>query len=509
MRVQLVKPNNLSDHIQPSLGLAFLAEGIKDKHAVEIVDCIKEDIAHARFAAELDRFKPDIVGIQCYTFDLRNVVTLLKAIKDHDPNIVTIVGGAHISSDPRRALEHLGDNCDFCLAGEGEIGFPKFVDAIERGETDFSDVPGLLWWKDGELLENPQEMVQDLDSLGYPAWELICPEHYPESQHGAFYEKFPIAPIITTRGCPYSCTFCSAPILSGKKLRHHSREHVIGEIRMLYEERGIREFHIVDDNFTFDIDYAKDILRGIKELNYDIALAMPNGIRMDRVDDELLELMKECGLYIVSVAVESGNDRILKKMKKATTKAKIRENVDRIHRHGLRIAAFFILGFPTETEEEMKETIKLAYELPFVRANFFTYLPLPGTESYRELEESGEIGSVDWLNFYFMSAAYVPKGMTRERLLKIKRNAFLGFYLRPKQFWFNLRSIKSRKHLGFLLKRLNHWVVQAPKRRSDRRRESEAFADTTPPPRRQPKAREAFAKGPKLVNLTRRSRSGA
>ena len=466
MRVQLVKPNNLSDHIQPSLGLAFLANGTRERHSVEIIDCIKEEIPHERFASQLERFKPDLVGIQCYTFDLRNVSTLLAAIKEYDPKILTVVGGAHISSDPQRAFDQLGPHCDFALAGEAEIGFPLFVDAVEAGRReDFPSVPGLIWRRGEETILNAQAMVQELDSLGYPAWDLINPQEYPESQHGAFYEKFPIAPIITTRGCPYSCTFCSAPILSGKQLRHHSKDHVLGEIRMLYDQYGIREFHIVDDNFTFNIDYAKEILRGIQSLNLDMSLAMPNGIRMDRLDDELLELMKACGLYIVSVAVESGSDRILKKMKKATTVAKMRENVALIHRHGLNIAAFFIVGFPTETEEEIASTIRLSYELPIVRANYFTYLPLPGTESYRELESSGEIVDVDWHNFYFMSAAYVPKGITRDRLLQMKRRAFLHFYFRPRIFWYNLRSIRSVRHFGFLLKRLYHWVLMRPGRK--------------------------------------------
>lgn len=478
MKVLLVKPNNLSDHIQPSLGLAFLAQGIRARHDVRVIDCIKENIAPEEFGRRVvEAWKPDLIGIQCYTFDIRNVRRILRAIKEADPRIITVVGGAHISSDPERAFENLAEHLDFGFAGEAEIGFPIFCDLLENGPAqDFSSVPGLIWKNDGKTVFNAQAMQQDLDTLGYPAWDLIRPETYPEAQHGAFFKKFPIAPIITTRGCPYACTFCSAPILSGKKLRHHSGEYVFESIRTLYNDHGIREFHIVDDNFTQDIDYAKEIVRGIIGLKLDISLAMPNGIRMDYLDDELLCLLKEAGLYVVSVAVESGNDAILKAMRKGTTVKKMRQNIEMIARSGLDIAAFFILGFPGETEETMQDTIKLSLELPLIRANYFTYLPLPGTESYRLLEESGEISKVDWDNFYFMSAAYTPQGVDRDMLLKLKRNAFLKFHIRPRILAKNLLEIKNFRHLKFLMRRFYHWVLmrdQAPTKTAD------AFAPET------------------------------
>ncbi|MEE3347127.1 MAG: radical SAM protein [Nitrospinota bacterium] len=462
MKVLLVKPNNLSDHIQPSLGLGFLAEGIRARHEVIILDCIKEDIGPTQFVQRvLKDCRPDLVGIQCYTFDLGNVRKLLKAIKEWNPDIITVVGGAHISSDPTRAFVNLEANLDFAFAGEAEEGFPKFIDMLgdPATERDYFSIPGLIWKNDQELVANPVYMEEDLDRLGYPAWDLIRPDLYPEAQHGAFFEKFPIAPIITTRGCPYSCTFCSAPILSGKKLRHHSKDYVLRNISHLYHNYGIREFHIVDDNFTQDIEYAKTIVRGILSLNLDISLAMPNGIRMDYLDDELLELLKEAGLYLVSIAVESGNDEILKKMKKGTKVHKIHRDVKLIKKHGFDIAAFFILGFPEETLETIQDTIDLSMELPLLRANYFTYLPLPGTESYHRLEETGEIDNVDWDNFYMMDAAYTPPGIKREELLVIRKKAFLKFYLRPRVLIRNLLSIKNVRHFKLLFKRFYSWII--------------------------------------------------
>ncbi len=462
MKVLLLKPNNLADHIQPSLGLGYLATQIRKRHEVVIHDCIKENTSVEDTEEMIRKYDPDLIGIQCYTFDTPKVYRIFKIIKEVFPKKITVVGGAHISAIPQEAFEEFQPYVDYAFNSESELGFPRFLDVLEEGGKDFTGIQGVIWRdEEGKVICNVPAFVEDLDSLGFPAWDLMPPETYPESQHGAFFEKFPIAPIMTTRGCPYSCAFCSAPRMSGKKLRHHSVAYIQEHMRMLYK-RGVREFHIVDDNFTCDMDFCKDILRGIIDLKLDISMAMPNGIRMDRLDDEILELMKEAGIYLVTVAVESGNNRILKKMKKATTVEKIRENVALIKKHEFPVAGFFILGYPTETKEEMESTVRLSKELGLIRANFFTYLPLPGTASYNELVASGEIEKVDWNNFRFMSAPYVPEGITREELLNLKKKAFLSFHFNPKVFMTNVMAIKSWNHFKFLLRRFYHWILMGP-----------------------------------------------
>lgn len=463
MKVLLVKPNNLADHIQPSLGLGYLATQIRKNHDVVIHDCIKENTPIDGIRDVVTLHDPDLIGVQCYTFDTPKVYKMLKIVKEAFPNKITVVGGAHISSIPIESFNQFQPYVDYAFNGESELGFPKFLSALEKGEKSFEGINGTIWKDEiGKVHANPPALVQDLDSLGFPAWDLMPPETYPESQHGAFYEKFPIAPMITTRGCPYLCTFCSAPRLSGRKLRHHSVEYIQKHMMMLYE-RGVREFHIVDDNFTFDMDYCKSVLRGIIDLNLDISLATPNGIRMDYLDDEMLELMREAGQYLITVAVESGTDRILRKMKKGTTVDKIRKNIALIRKHGFPVAGFFILGYPTETREEMMQTIRFSKGLGLIRANFFTYLPLPGTASYNELVSSGEIEKVDWNNFLFMSAPYTPAGIKREELLSLKRWAFLSFHFNPRVLFKNLLAIKSFNHFRFLSRRFYRWILMQPK----------------------------------------------
>jgi len=459
MKILLVKPYNVSDHIQPSQGLGYLATAVRKTHEVKILDCIKEGVTAQKFARIIRRERPDVVGIQCYTFDLKFVDETLKAVKGQSAETVTMVGGPHPSAAPMEMMEHFATTLDYLFVGEAEVGLPRLLTALQEGRKDLSDIPGLVYRKDGMVTKNPQLFVDDLDSLGLPAWDLIRPETYPESQHGAFFKKFPIAPIIVTRGCPYSCTFCAGCVVSGKRVRRRSAGHVLSEISYLYHDFGIREFHVIDDNFTMDPLYAKDLLRQLKELRLDISWAVPNGVRMDTLDDELLALMKETGLYMISLGIESGSDRILKAMKKGITTAKVRECVARIHRAGIEMSGFFILGFPGETEETMRQTIEFSLELPLSRANFFTYLPFPGSESYAQLQERGELAEVDWRHFYFMNAAYTPQGLTRKRLKHLQRSAFARFYFRPRIFLSHIRAIQSPRHFFFLARRVFRWTM--------------------------------------------------
>jgi radical SAM superfamily enzyme YgiQ (UPF0313 family) len=216
-----------------------------------------------------------------------------------------------------------------------------------------------------------------LDKLGIPAWDLIKPYEYPEAQHGAFFKNFPIAPITITRGCPYSCTFCAGNFISGKIFRKRSARHVVEEIKTLHDKYGIREIHITDDNFTLDKDFAKDVLRHIKQMDFKISWSVPNGIRAESLDEELLSLMKETGLYLISLGIESGSDRILKLMKKNTTTSLMKDTIERIRKFDIDIAGFFIIGFPGETLGDIERTIQFSLDLDIIRANFFTYLPHP------------------------------------------------------------------------------------------------------------------------------------
>ncbi len=454
MRVLLIKPANLSDHIQPSLGLGYLANQIRNDHDVKILDCLKERVEGQQLLPFLEEFKPDLVGSQCYSMDLPKVRNILQTVKDFDKSIVTIVGGAHPTGLPKETMKLFGRNLlDFVFVGEGEIGFPKLLRELEKADhADFNSVPGLGWMNDGELRINQGTQVEDLDSLGMPAWNLIEPDKYPFSPHGVVCMNYPIAPIMATRGCPYHCTFCST---AGTRLRKRSVESVREEVLLLYNQYGIREFHIVDDNFTLDLGYAKALIKDLLKLNLKASWATPNGVRLDRLDEEILHLMKELGFYSIAVGIESGSERIRRKMKKGSTLQSVRNQLQKVSKvKGIDITGFFIIGFPTETREDIEQTLRFARELPLHRAAFHSFIPLPGAEIWREMEREGELSRVDWDRYFFWARAYVPRGMTLKELKRLHRKAFFLFYLRPHIILYNLKFLQRPRVLWYAVKYL-------------------------------------------------------
>jgi radical SAM superfamily enzyme YgiQ (UPF0313 family) len=455
MRVLLVKPSNLSDHIQPSLGLGYLAARVRDRHEVRIFDSLKEGDGLAGFRRTLREHRPDVIGIQCYTFDLGRLDPLLRTCREVLPDATTIIGGPHPTAAPADGLNRFGDRLDFAFAGEGEIGFPAFLDAIDGRGVPLASVPNLVWRDGGTVRENPREAEPDLDKLGMPAWDLLRPEEYPPNQHGMFFRRFPIAPLMATRGCPFLCTFCGS---AGTRLRKRSVDAMMDEVRMLYHERGVREFHVVDDNFTLELDYARLFLERLIALDLDASWCTPNGVRLDRLTPDILRLMRRAGFYSVSVGIESGSDRVLTRMKKGTTTQKVARNLEMVRAEGIDAVGFFIIGFPGETREDIEKTLSFSRSLGLTRAAFFTYLPLPGTESWRELESAGRLGEIDWEGYYFWGGSYCPEGLTRDDLLGYLRRAFWGFYLRPAVLWRNRRAFLNLRllyHLArYLFKRI-------------------------------------------------------
>jgi radical SAM superfamily enzyme YgiQ (UPF0313 family) len=451
MRVLLLKPSNLSDHIQPSLGLGYLAAQIRQDHEVKIIDCIKEQLPGPQLHPVLREFKPDVVGSQCYSMDLPKLKPALEAVKEYDKNIVTIVGGAHATNAPEHTMKFFGrDLVDFCFVGEGEIGFPMFLEELARNGGHFKRVPGLGYRDNGHVHLNQRTQEENLDKLGMPAWDLIMPETYPFSPHGVVCKNYPIAPVMATRGCPYKCTFCAS---AGTQLRKRSIDLVLSEVKLLHEKHGIREFHMVDDNFTLDMDYAREFAHALMKQGLGASWATPNGVRLDRLDRDLVKLLRDAGFYSLSVGIESGSDRIRIKMKKGSNVEKIRKDLKMVNDvGGMDVTGFFILGFPGETKEDIEKTLAFSQELPLQRATFHSFIPLPGTEVWRQMEQSGELDRVNWEKYFFWAGAYVPQGLTLAELRKLHRKAFLKFYLRPRIIWQNLKFVKRPRVLKYALK---------------------------------------------------------
>ncbi len=459
MKVLLVRPISETHIISPPLGLGYLATALrKHNHQVEILDCVKEGMDFKEWARFIGDAEPEALGFQVWSCDIPFVRKSLQIARQVNSSIITIVGGAHPSGAPYRVREHLGD-VDFAFRGEGEVGLPRLIDCLSgRKKTDFSEIPGLIWREHGKTKVNAPIFIDDLDRFGLPAWDLMDPGKYPQAPHEGFARAFPIAPIIVSRGCPYPCTFCATRTLTGRKIRLRSLDSVVEEIKLLQGKYGVREIHIEDDNFTADKHFVESFCQRLIDEKINIHWFCSSGVRLDLLDSHMLEMMKKAGCYNVTIAIESGVERVLKKMKKGLSLRQVERAVEMLNKCGFEPIGLFMLGFPGETKEDMEETIRFSLRLKLKRAQFAIFHPLPGTEIYEELKGRGELKELDWRNIRPSRVAYVPPGLTAKQIKSFQRKAFLKFHLRPRILAKQFKEVQSLSHLLFLIRRVFDYV---------------------------------------------------
>lgn len=448
----LVVPISHTHYVVPPLGLGYLATALRKNGFLDIfiLDCVKERLSYDGLRCWFKKWKPKIVGFQIFSYDFSSVVRSIDIVKQESPESIVLIGGPHVSATNTCALEEI-KGADYGFAGEAEVGLPLLIRRLVRDEQiSWEDIPGLIWRNGQAIYMNPRASIQDLDALGFPSWDLIHPASYPDTPQGGFYKKFPIASISTSRGCPYLCTFCGSGINMGRDLRLRSIKNVLDEMDILYHNFGVREFHIIDDMFNFYRERVIEFCQGIKDRKLDISYTFPNGLRLNHLDKEMLQMMRETGVYTFTVGIESGSQRILDSMKKNLTLGLIEEKINLIQSVGLESNGFFIIGYPDENIEDIKATIRFAKKLKLKRAHFSNFLPLPGTEATQRLIRSGEIKSTNWDTLFYSKVAYSPKGITKKQLKKLQRRAFLEFYLRPHILLKMISDIKSFTHLKMI-----------------------------------------------------------
>jgi radical SAM superfamily enzyme YgiQ (UPF0313 family) len=434
MKVILVRPPSFKmPIIIPNLGLGYLAAVLRNnEHTVHILDCTKIKMNHRKYRDYLIDEKPDIVGIQMYTCDFSSTRRCIDIAKETNRNMVIIAGGPHPSGDPEGTMEI--SNLDFAFSGEAESGLPRLLQYLESTDRiEIDSIEGLIHRRDGRIIKNKRGYIENPDDIPFPAWDLIDPTTYPAAPHGTFSKSLPIAPIITSRGCPFQCTYCGVRVNTGIKFRRRSIDNVIKEINYLRKKFGVKEFHVEDDNFTLDKARVMAFCNKLKEENISLDWACTNGIRLDTLDKELLQNMESAGCYSFAAGIESGSPKIIADMKRSETLDVMIDKINLISSTTkIRITGFFMIGYPAETIEDIEKTINLALKLPLHRAQFSNFLPLPGTEIYDRLMQSGEIaaGCMQWDLYQNNRVIYCPKDISPKEMRRLMRKAFAKFYFR-------------------------------------------------------------------------------
>jgi len=364
--------NRLS--LLPLAGIGYLAESLKDKDIkVSVLDMnLGHDVT--ALISRIEEFRPDIIGFTVMTLGYRYFYDMVNKLKERYPEIKTVVGGAHISALKEQVLRDC-PGIDYGIILEGERSIAKLC----CGE-ELANIGGLLYYDKDRIVANPPEdFINNLDEIPFPKYSDFELDKYPTKQLG----------IVTSRGCPYDCIYCSVIATSGKRFRVRGAQGIVDEIAY-WHNRGYREIFILDDNFTLIHKRVEDVCRLLKQLGLrGLHLKCPNGIRADKVDRRLLESMREAGFDFIAFGVEAANNRILKNIKKGQDIEHMEESIRDACELGFDVDLFFLIGSPGETMEDVEESFALARRYPLRRAIFYNLIPLPATELLQWLQENG------------------------------------------------------------------------------------------------------------------------
>lgn len=452
MRVLLVRPSSGKSYktLGPDLGLGLLATSLR-REGIEtrVFDFMKPGASLAAFYRTLGSGGFDVVGIKVYSRDVPFARQLLReAGRLGRGRPITVVGGP-FATGMSEDLFNAVPEADFGFAGEAEEDFPAFLRSLDGTGSDREGIRGLIWRDGSRVRANEQRFVADLDASGFPDYRDMDPREYPPDYTGDVYVT-----VMATRGCPYRCTYCAGPVLSGRVLRKRAATRFVAEIEWLKREHGVACVSIVDDNFTLDPRYAQQILDLLPERCPWLRWRAPNGVRLDSLDEELLRAIERSGCVELYLGIESGSPRILKTMNRAVDLGTLEERVRLVRRHtSANLLGFFILGYPDEGLADLWATLRFALRLPLDRAGFFFFTPHPGSEIFERLKGEGRIARTIWDACFYERISVPPPGVGRARLYLVQKLALLVFYLRPRILLRMFAGVRSPRQLFRLVER--------------------------------------------------------
>lgn len=438
MKVLLINPPCDATNPVFPFGLAWIA-AVLEKAGVDVkaIDAWAERLKFEQLKEKIVSLKPNIIGITMMSPILISAMKTVDIAKRAAPQATVVVGGSHPSSLPKECLED-NPNIDVVVIGEGEYTLLELVETLRNG-GDLEHVEGIAYVQSGSVtFTNPREPIGDLDSLPSPAYHLFPVDKY--RTHPPYGRKNPYASMITSRGCPFHCVYCSNAVF-GRKLRAQSPQKVIEEIENLIQKYQVKEIHFYDDCFTLNIKGTKLVCEEI--LRRKIKIIWSCTTRLDLVNRELLQLMKKAGCWLISYGVESGCQEILDWMKKEIKVEEMKKGFRLTKEVGIRTLAFFMIGSPGETRETIHKTIDLCFELD---PDFIAWGMLrifPGSSLYESTQQrrfgKQKICRYSSLQHAMTNMPFGEQGFfvtfegsfTEQELRTVIKQVYRKFYFRP------------------------------------------------------------------------------
>jgi anaerobic magnesium-protoporphyrin IX monomethyl ester cyclase len=411
----------------PGFGMLVLAAVARERgHVPTIVDAKGSGETIEAVLERILAARPDVVGFSATTISITNAGRIAERLKAAAPGVVTVVGGPHVSAAPEATLRAF-PAIDYGIVGEGEVALFDLLARLERGE-DPSPSPGLVRReRDGRVCANPRTAyLEDLDALPLPAWDLVpdFPHRFRPSLFS--YRTSPVATLVTSRGCPFSCAFCDRST-SGKLGRYHSTESVLRHCRELVRQ-GVRHVMFYDDLFTVKRKRVVELCEAFLAEGFEFSWSCNSHPNL--LDPPTLGLMKKAGCWQIAYGIESGSQRILDVVKREVRLPRMRETLRMTRDAGIRTKGYLMIGHPTETIETLEETADFlrVVELDLCQVTKFT--PYPGTPAYPTIREHGTFVE-DWERMNAMNFVFVPNGLSEEILETYFHRLYSIFYGRP------------------------------------------------------------------------------
>ncbi len=428
--------------IWPQVEMAGLAAMIYPEKKIELIDCIAEYMGWPKFETLLEEKKPKYLVTNVTAPTLTNDMRVTFLARKYGTKTIAI--GSHVTPMWKETMNDY-PSLDFIIRFEPEVTFKELIQNLEDGVTDFGHIKGLVWRKDGKIVNNEDRPnIENMDDLPMPLYHLLPMDSYRIPMIKGTY-----CFITTSRGCSAGCRFCIKHVMWDFSVRSHSAERTVEEIMEL-KRLGVHNVHFYADLFTVKRDYVIELCKLIIEKN--IKVHWTCNSRVDFVDEEMLELMAKSGCWMISWGLESGSEEVLKKMKKGIKEEKTRKALAASKKFGIKNWGYFIIGMPGETEETIKQTIKFSKSLPLDIALFHIAVPYPGTPFYYEALENGWIKMTKYEDFDMDSSTTLNyPHLSSEDMQRWAKRAFREWALRPGPAMTFLKSANSWRTLKDLL----------------------------------------------------------
>jgi len=407
------------------MGLVNLAGYLRSKDvSVRILDALNLGLSIDATLDYVKNHKPSYVGITATTNMIFRSAELADEIKKRFPHIVTIIGGSHVSALPEETMERF-PSFDVGVFGEGE---KTLFEIINTGKIDDS-IPSIVFKKNGTVTKTAARgYIENLDELPFPAYDLMdkFPDLYRPTPNN--YSALPVAPVVSSRGCPFACTFCDRAVF-GRKLRAYSVDYTISLLKDLQNRYKIKDVCFYDDIFILNKNKLYEFIDKKEKSNLDIAWSCEG--RIDALEEQTLKDMKKAGCWQISYGIENGSQKILDGFNKNINVNQIRETLDATYKAKIRARAYLIIGSLPETIETLEENKKLILSVPLsdIHISFFT--PLPGSEVYKKILSTNRMEDLKDINQYHIN--YIPPGLSSEILMRYMNDLYRRFYFHPKR----------------------------------------------------------------------------